>query len=75
VRVTGSLDGKVVLITGTGSGMGRAGALRFAAAGATVAADFRWNLLCRFDDDSEDLEEFMAALYALQSLKLRTVRS
>ncbi|WP_261575364.1 SDR family NAD(P)-dependent oxidoreductase [Frankia gtarii] len=34
--MTGSLDGKVVLITGTGSGMGRAGALRFAAAGATV---------------------------------------
>jgi NAD(P)-dependent dehydrogenase (short-subunit alcohol dehydrogenase family) len=32
----GSLDGKVVLITGTGSGMGRAGALRFAEAGATV---------------------------------------
>ena len=30
------LDGKVVLITGTGVGMGRAAALRFAAAGATV---------------------------------------
>jgi meso-butanediol dehydrogenase / (S,S)-butanediol dehydrogenase / diacetyl reductase len=37
VSVTGSLDGKVVLITGTASGMGRAGALQFAAAGATVA--------------------------------------
>ncbi len=36
LTMAGSLDGKVVLITGTGSGMGRAGALRFAAAGATV---------------------------------------
>ena len=43
--------------------------------GAAIAADFHWYLLCRFDDDSEDAEEFMAALYALQSLKLRTVRS
>src|ERR1700748_1745680 len=32
----GSLAGRGVLITGTGSGIGRAGALRFAAAGATV---------------------------------------
>ena len=31
-----ALDGKIVLITGTASGMGRAGALRFAQAGATV---------------------------------------
>jgi hypothetical protein len=44
-------------------------------AGVTVSADFHWYLLCRFDDDSEDAEEFMEALYALQSLKLRTVRS
>jgi len=34
--MTRELDGKVALITGTGSGMGRAGALRFVAAGATV---------------------------------------
>jgi hypothetical protein len=32
-------------------------------------------LLCCFDDDSENLEEFMDQLYALPSLKLRTVRS
>jgi hypothetical protein len=29
---------------------------------------------CRFDDDSEDLEEFMSRLFALQSLKLRSVK-
>jgi len=34
--MAGALDGKVALISGTGSGMGRAGALRFAAEGATV---------------------------------------
>ena len=45
------------------------------AAGVAVTADFDWYFLCRFDDDSENVEEFMAALYALQSLKLRTVRS
>jgi uncharacterized protein (TIGR02217 family) len=45
------------------------------AAGVAVTADFRWYFLCRFDDDSADTEEFMATLYALQSLKLRTVRS
>ena len=43
--------------------------------GVAITADFHWYFLCRFDDDSEDLEEFMAALYALRSLKLRTVRS
>ncbi len=45
------------------------------AVGVAVTADFHWYFLCRFDDDSEDFEEFMAALYALRSLKLRTVRS
>ncbi len=44
------------------------------ASGVAVSADFHWYFLCRFDDDSEDVEEFMAELYALQSLRLRTVR-
>lgn len=34
--MSGRLDGKVCIITGTGSGMGRAAALRFAAEGARV---------------------------------------
>ena len=32
-----------------------------AGAGVAVTADFHWYFLCRFDDDSEDAEEFMAA--------------
>jgi hypothetical protein len=43
--------------------------------GVTVAADFDWYFLCRFEDDAIDAEEFMAELYALQSLQLKTVRS
>jgi len=45
------------------------------ASGVAVTADFHWYFLCRFDDDSEDAEEFMSQLYALKSLRLRTVRS
>ncbi len=43
--------------------------------GIVVSADFHWYFLCRFDDDSEDVEEFMSEFYTLQSLRLRTVRS
>jgi len=44
------------------------------ASGVAVTADFHWYFLCRFEDDGEDVEEFMSMLYALQSLKLRAVR-
>ena len=40
-----------------------------------VTADFDWYFLCRFENDDLDVEEFMANLYALQSLQLKTVRS
>ncbi len=45
------------------------------ASGVAITADFDWFFVCRFDDDSEDAEEFMATLYALRSVRLRTVRS
>jgi uncharacterized protein (TIGR02217 family) len=45
------------------------------AAGVAITSDFDWCLLCRFDDDDLDLEEFMANLYSLQSLRLVTVRA
>lgn len=45
------------------------------ASGVALTADFAWSFLCRFDDDSQDAEEFMAQLYTLQSLRLRTVRA
>lgn len=32
------------------------------------------SLTCRFDDDQEDLEEFMNWLFMLQVLKLRSVK-
>ena len=32
------------------------------------------SLICRFADDSEDLEEFMERLWTLQSLKLQSVK-
>ncbi|MFZ0606855.1 MAG: glycoside hydrolase TIM-barrel-like domain-containing protein [Xanthobacteraceae bacterium] len=43
--------------------------------GVILTASFDWYLLCRFEDDDLDVEEFMAQLYALQSLRLTSVRS
>ena len=44
------------------------------AAGAPISADFSYYCLCRFADDFEDVEEFMAQFYRLQSLKLRSLK-
>ena len=45
-----------------------------AAAGALVSADFGVLWLCRFADDGLELEEFMAMLFALGTVKLQTAR-
>ena len=42
--------------------------------GVVVAADFGVLWLCRFADDALDLEEFMATLFELRSVKFSTVR-
>jgi hypothetical protein len=44
------------------------------AAGAQVSADFGVLWLCRFADDVLDLEEFMAMLFALGTVKFQTAR-
>ena len=44
------------------------------AAGALVSADFGALWLCRFADDALDLEEFMAMLFALGTVKLQSAR-
>jgi hypothetical protein len=45
------------------------------ASGVVITASFSYVFLCRFLDDSEDFEQFMQNLWALQSLKFRSVRS
>jgi hypothetical protein len=45
------------------------------AAGAIVTASFSYAFLCRFLEDSNDFEQFMQNLWAVQSLKFRSVRS
>jgi hypothetical protein len=52
--------------------------LVFAAAptsGALIGASFAYAFQCRFDDDAADFEQFMQNLWALQSLKFRSVRT
>lgn len=44
-------------------------------AGVVVSADFSYAFQCRFDDDEEDFEQFMANLWTLKSLKFRSVRT
>ena len=44
------------------------------AAGVPVTADFGVLWLCRFADDVQDFEEFMAMLFVLKTLKLTTAR-
>jgi hypothetical protein len=45
------------------------------AAGASIAASFSYAFECRFDDDALDFDQFMAKLWAAQSVKFRSVRT
>jgi hypothetical protein len=45
------------------------------ASGAPIGASFAYAFRCRFDDDDADFEQFMQNLWALQSLKFRSVRT
>ena len=42
--------------------------------GVEVSADFGLTWLCRFSDDVEDFEEFMAMLWTFRTVKMQTVR-
>jgi uncharacterized protein (TIGR02217 family) len=43
--------------------------------GVVVTATFTYAFQCRFDDDSEDFEQFMKNLWTVKSLKFRSVRT
>ncbi|MGO8833727.1 MAG: DUF2460 domain-containing protein, partial [Roseiarcus sp.] len=43
--------------------------------GVVITATFAYAFQCRFLDDTEDFEQFMANLWKVESLKFRTVRS
>jgi hypothetical protein len=45
------------------------------ASGAAIAASFAYAFQCRFDDDAADFEQAMQNLWALESLKFRSVRT
>jgi uncharacterized protein (TIGR02217 family) len=63
--------------TGWTVSSGYAPAITFATAPATgipITADFGALWLCRFAEDVQDLEEFMAQLWTLKTLNLQTVR-
>lgn len=44
------------------------------ASGALIAANFSYAFQCRFLEDTQDFEQFMQNLWALKSLKFRSVR-
>jgi uncharacterized protein (TIGR02217 family) len=44
-------------------------------AGVAITATFAFAFECRFDDDTEDFEQFMANLWTVKSLKFRSVRT
>ena len=67
----------VAQATGWSVSSGYAPAIAFTAApgaGVAVIADFGVLWLCRFAEDVQDFEEFMAMLWTLKTLRLSTVR-
>lgn len=42
--------------------------------GAIITVDFSYAFVCRFLDDQEDFENFMTALWKVDSLKFRSVK-
>lgn len=44
------------------------------ASGTAISADFSYAFQCRFLDDQEDFENFMSALWKVDSLKFRSVK-
>jgi len=45
------------------------------ASAVTIAADFTFAFQCRFLDDQMDFEEFMSALWKLESMKFRSIKA
>jgi uncharacterized protein (TIGR02217 family) len=83
IPVTGTSGVSAAYLNGASQGSGwtvssgYAPAVTFASApgaGVTVTADFGALWLCRFAEDVQDFEEFMAMLWTLKTLKLSTVR-
>jgi uncharacterized protein (TIGR02217 family) len=44
-------------------------------AGVVVTADFNWQFVCRFSDDSLEFQEDMDGLWSLKSVKFQSVRN
>ena len=45
------------------------------AAGAVISADFTFSYLCRFAEDTAEIENFLSGLWSMKSLKIRSVRA
>src|SRR3546814_2808418 len=71
-RMTGRLEGKRCLITGTGGGIGRASALWFAKEGAQIiGCDI--NAERRSEEHTSELQSLMRISYAVFCLKKKTL--
>jgi hypothetical protein len=65
-------------ILGSGWSLATPNTLNFTAPpadGSTIGATFAYAFQCRFDDDSQDFEQFMSNLWKADSVKFRSVRT